>query len=196
MAGLNLRTPEGTRRLGSSEEPDTWHVQINSLQTRRTSRCTGRVRAETSTSEMWASPAARPQTRRCCRRTRLRSQTLRSRPLTVGCSFRRATTSSSRSGGAPLPHLHRDCAHPRHICTGTGLTLPTSAPGLRAPSPNPRTCPSLTASCHVAAVLQVGRGGRNQEYERVRGGNSSAALTRQLALVPPDCRLALRCDVP
>ena len=83
-----------------------------------------------------------------------------------------------------------------HICTGTGLTLPTSAPGLRAPSPNPRTCPSLTASCHVAAVLQVGRGGRNEEHERVRGGNSSAALTRQLALVPPDCRLALRCDVP
>jgi hypothetical protein len=24
--------------------------------------------------------------------------------------------------GAPLPHLHRDWAHPRHICTGTGLT--------------------------------------------------------------------------
>jgi hypothetical protein len=23
---------------------------------------------------------------------------------------------------APLPHLHRDWAHPRHICTGTGIT--------------------------------------------------------------------------
>jgi hypothetical protein len=28
-----------------------------------------------------------------------------------------------------LLHLHRDWAHPCHICTGTGLTPPTSAPG-------------------------------------------------------------------
>jgi hypothetical protein len=26
----------------------------------------------------------------------------------------------------PCRHLHRDCAHPSHICTGTGLTPPTS----------------------------------------------------------------------
>ena len=28
------------------------------------------------------------------------------------------------SGGRapPLAHLHRDCAHPRHVCTRTGLT--------------------------------------------------------------------------
>jgi hypothetical protein len=32
--------------------------------------------------------------------------------------------------GSPLPHLHRDWAHPCHICTGTGLTPATSAPGL------------------------------------------------------------------
>ena len=43
--------------------------------------------------------------------------------------------------GSPLPHLHRDWAHPCHVCTGTGLTTaaferwtapnaPTSAPGL------------------------------------------------------------------
>ncbi len=30
---------------------------------------------------------------------------------------------------APLPHLRRDWAHPGRICTGTGLTLATSAPG-------------------------------------------------------------------
>ena len=28
----------------------------------------------------------------------------------------------------PLPHLHQDWAHPSYICTGTGLTLRTSAP--------------------------------------------------------------------
>jgi hypothetical protein len=49
--------------------------------------------------------------------------------------------------GSPLPHLHRDRAHPCHICTGTGLTpahiwagtglaLPTSAPGLSSPLPH------------------------------------------------------------
>ncbi len=32
--------------------------------------------------------------------------------------------------GSPPPHLHRDWAWPRHICTGTGLGPATSAPGL------------------------------------------------------------------
>jgi hypothetical protein len=32
--------------------------------------------------------------------------------------------------GSPPPHLHRDRAHCCHICTGTGLTAATSAPGL------------------------------------------------------------------
>ena len=45
------------------------------------------------------------------------------------------TTTHARSdgghGGLPLPHLHPDCACPSHICTGTGLTPATSAPGLR-----------------------------------------------------------------
>jgi hypothetical protein len=33
--------------------------------------------------------------------------------------------------GSPLSHLHRDCAHRCHICTGTALIAATSAPGLR-----------------------------------------------------------------
>ena len=33
--------------------------------------------------------------------------------------------------GLSRPHLHRDWAHPSHICTGTGLAPPTSAPGPR-----------------------------------------------------------------
>ncbi len=31
------------------------------------------------------------------------------------------------------PRLRHDRAHPCHICTGTGLTPPTSAPGLGSP---------------------------------------------------------------
>ena len=34
--------------------------------------------------------------------------------------------------------LQRDWAHPAHICAGTGLTPPTSAPGLGAPRPHLR----------------------------------------------------------
>jgi hypothetical protein len=34
------------------------------------------------------------------------------------------------------PHLQRDWAHPSHICTGTGLTPPTSATGLGSPLPH------------------------------------------------------------
>jgi hypothetical protein len=36
-----------------------------------------------------------------------------------------------RAVRAPLPHRHRGSAHRCHICTGTGLTPATSAPGLR-----------------------------------------------------------------
>ncbi len=37
--------------------------------------------------------------------------------------------------GPPLPHLHRDQAHPCHICTGTGPTPSASAP-LGSPLPH------------------------------------------------------------
>ena len=46
----------------------------------------------------------------------------------VGRSPRAAT--SAPGLGSPRPHLRRDWAHPCHICTGTGLTPATSAPGL------------------------------------------------------------------
>jgi hypothetical protein len=38
-----------------------------------------------------------------------------------------------RGLGSPLPHLRRDWAHPCQICSGTGLTPATSAPGLDPP---------------------------------------------------------------
>jgi hypothetical protein len=39
--------------------------------------------------------------------------------------------------GSPLPHLHRNWAHPCHICARTGLNPPTSALGLGSPLPHP-----------------------------------------------------------
>ena len=43
------------------------------------------------------------------------------------------------------------CAHPCHICTGTGLTLATSAPGPGAPLPNRHSgaaiAPALIGAC-------------------------------------------------
>ena len=56
--------------------------------------------------------------------------------------------------GSALPHLRRDRAHPSHICTGTGLTPPTSAPGPGSPAePEP-----LATGAVGAAVLGVVNG--------------------------------------
>jgi hypothetical protein len=41
-----------------------------------------------------------------------------------------APVSSGPGLGPPRPHLHQDWAHPGHICTRTGPTPATSAPGL------------------------------------------------------------------
>ena len=41
-----------------------------------------------------------------------------------------------RTLGSPLPHLHRDLAHPGQICIGPELTLATSAPGVGSPRPH------------------------------------------------------------
>ena len=42
---------------------------------------------------------------------------------------------SAPGPGSLLSQLRRDCAHPCHICAGTGLTPATSAPGLGSPLP-------------------------------------------------------------
>ena len=48
------------------------------------------------------------------------------------CSWTGLTPSTSAPGlGSPHPHLHRDWAHPSHICSGTGLI---SLPHLRRDS--------------------------------------------------------------
>ena len=48
---------------------------------------------------------------------------------------------------SPLPHLHRDWAHPCHICAGTGLTPATSVPGLGSPLPHPSW--DWARLCHI-----------------------------------------------
>ena len=64
-----------------------------------------------------------------CARARMRRQ----------AAVRRARAIfAKRDAAAPLPRLHRDCqcAHPGHVCAGTGLTPATSAPGLGSPPPH------------------------------------------------------------
>ena len=88
---------------------------------------------------------------------------------TIGWGGRRGrvpTRATSAPGlGAPVPHLHRDWAHPCHICTGTWLAHATSAPGLGPTLPHlhrdwatsapatgvtPATsAPGLAHRCHI-----------------------------------------------
>ncbi len=87
--------------------------------------------------------------------------------------------------GSSLPHLHRDWAHPAHICSGTGLTPhssalslphlhrdwgsspPTSAPGPGSPRPPATSAPGLPV-----CLPSWGLGGRSSE--KARQGPSSA----------------------
>ena len=59
--------------------------------------------------------------------------------------------------GSPLPHLHRVRARSRHICTGTGITPATSAPGLGSPLPHlhrdwEHSCRICTRALGLAAL--------------------------------------------
>jgi hypothetical protein len=55
------------------------------------------------------------------------------------------------------PHRHRDSAHPAHICTRTGLTPPTSAPGLARGVPGPsHVCTMGLGLARTQICLKVG----------------------------------------
>ena len=60
---------------------------------------------------------------------------------------RQRVGAGSRCIGLLLPHLHRDWAHPYHICTRTRLTAATSAPGLGSPLPHLHR--ERAYSCHI-----------------------------------------------
>jgi hypothetical protein len=49
---------------------------------------------------------------------------------TIATNWSGSRPHHSATSARPLPHLRRDWARPTHVCTGTGLTPPTSAPGL------------------------------------------------------------------
>ena len=50
-----------------------------------------------------------------------------------------------------LPHLHRDWAHPRHICTGIRLSRATSAPGLDVLRPTIDSAVPSARACGIRA---------------------------------------------
>jgi hypothetical protein len=64
-------------------------------------------------------------------------------------SPRFAAATSAPGLGSPQPLMHRDLAHPCHICTGTGLTSATCAPGLGSPLPHLRR--DWRHLCHICS---------------------------------------------
>ena len=97
---------------------------------------------------------------------------------------------SGCSADSPLPHQHRDCVRPAHICAGTGLT----------PGPCPCPCPQIP--CHAGYI----RSGTNRQgaaagaSRRTRPGASSFRRSRQsrsdgrLRLPPAGLRTAAAGD--
>ena len=87
----------------------------------------------------------------------------------VVCTATRPPHLAATELGAPLPRLHRDWAHPIHICavtgvhlfhgcTGTGLTDATAAPGLsphahlcRNSAPSATSAPGLSPSARLCS---------------------------------------------
>ena len=56
----------------------------------------------------------------------------------------------------------REQACPSHICTGTGLTPPTSAPGLGSPLQTPQRARLQQAHhCHVSNLTVIARTARS-----------------------------------
>jgi hypothetical protein len=134
----------------------------------------------------------------CCntgavlQRVLLRSRTLRatghlhSRVSPLGALLPCLAVSSANTRLSPLPPSSsaRGWAHPRHICTGTGLTpaAPTSAPGPRAPLPH------ITSGAPLARVvahalrgrLRVARRETRSERSAERDDSPSAACVAYL----------------
>ena len=78
--------------------------------------------------------------------------------------------------GSPLPRLHRDWAHPCHICIGTGLTPATSASGRGSPLPNLRqdgAHPSRTAPGPGRGAVRAAAAGWRSRSSTRSGGKSA-----------------------
>ena len=97
-----------------------------------------------------------------------------------------------------LPHLHWDWAHPAHICTGAGLTPPTSAPGPGSPRPDPRSQATLEllmlldrhcASLRLIWLHYVSRTLNRSDRTEVRSRHGGRARARACGSA---CRRAAR----
>jgi hypothetical protein len=101
------------------------------------------ARARARTLRGAAAQARRRRTRRARRSARARrSSPAAPSPLRL-CRLARQSTAHQTAASHRerlcircAPHLHRDWAHPCHICIGTGPIPTTSAPGLRRPLPH------------------------------------------------------------
>jgi hypothetical protein len=74
--------------------------------------------------------------------------------IVAGPDFSSCRATSAPGLGSSLPHLRRDWAHPCHICAGTGLTPPTSAPG---PRTGRTTSPACTSTVMVSTGAKFGK---------------------------------------
>jgi hypothetical protein len=82
--------------------------------------------------------------------------------------------------GAPPPHLHRDWAHPRHICTDTGPTPAHICTGTGLPLPRPHRdsarCVVATARCRsVHAHEHAAHAGHCRSLPLVIGAGGGGA---------------------
>ena len=76
-------------------------------------------------------------------------------PCRTGYASRTLIASSAPGLRSAQPHLHRDCAQPSHICTGTALSPATSAPGLRSVRPHLRRSLRLWQTLHSSCADRV-----------------------------------------
>jgi hypothetical protein len=80
--------------------------------------------------------------------------------------------------------LHRDWAHPGHICTGAGLAPATSAPGLGSPLPHLRRDFAMTPPGHRACL----------RYRRVKCSKGRFCVEVFVRIMAPRVRIiAVRC---
>ena len=105
--------------------------------------------------------------------------------------------------GAPLPHLHRDWAHPCHSCTGTGLAA-AYLPGLgysrhmQLHQPLPAGCrtptmprcrlPRAQPRTHARTRIRI----RTHTKPRTRTARASAARTAKAAKLPTNASVRCR----
>jgi hypothetical protein len=109
------------------------------------------------------------------------------RPATSALGLGSPLQHLHRDWGSPLPHLRQDWAHRCNICTATGLTPPTSSPGLGSPCPHLRR--DWAHPCHICTRTQVPLSWTEAAPSPVTVDWVSPP--RDLLLVRPDCAVGI-----